>query len=278
MSCAEIQHPPVARIHSKTLPIASPIFVPAELEGHICTLKGSPAIVGAENRSVRRARVGVGSAGQVDAARIGRVEGDRLDPHQVHVLVRHPIQHRLPATGRGIPPVRSAHVSPRIAQVLHRRMKDHTIHEAATYDLNILPTVLDRTRRLSHGGHCTKQNRTQGEVHFHHLPRRSTLGSHTDAAWATLLQKGLLDAPLLANLARIECDLSPTMFDWDRKVPSPRFSGSPPCTLRSIFSQRPRTSTARKQQKISMLWRLCRSCRVFGTYFASCGLKSIQVI
>src|ERR1017187_3122695 len=168
MSCAEIQHPPVARIHSKTLPIASPIFVPAELEGHICTLKGSPAIVGAENRSVRRARVGVGSAGQVDAARIGRVEGDRLDPHQVHVLVRHPIQHRLPATGRGIPPVRSAHVSPRIAQILHRRMKDHTIHEAATYDLNILPTVLDRTRRLSHGGHCTKQNGAQGGVHFLH--------------------------------------------------------------------------------------------------------------
>jgi hypothetical protein len=48
-------------------------------------------------------------------------------------------------------------------------MEDQTIHEASAYDLNVSPAVRPRTRRLSGGGYCTEQNRTQNGNQLHHL-------------------------------------------------------------------------------------------------------------
>jgi hypothetical protein len=99
----EIEDASVAGIDRETLAVAAPVFVAAELEGHVGALEGAATVFRAENGAIGSARVGIGAARQVDPIGVGRIDGDGLDAHQVHILIRHPVQNRLPAM-RGVIP------------------------------------------------------------------------------------------------------------------------------------------------------------------------------
>ncbi len=138
---AHVEDPPVVRVDRQALAVAAAVLVAAHLERHVRALEAPPAVGGAEDRAVGRGRVGVGAAGEVQALRVGGVDRDALDAHQVAVPVPEPVDERLPAFRAGVPAVGAADVGAAVAHVLRRRMEDDAGDEAAADHLHVLPGV-----------------------------------------------------------------------------------------------------------------------------------------
>ena len=164
---AEIQNLAIAGIDGEPFAVAASVLVAAEFERHIGALKVARLVVGTQDRAIGRIRVGICAERQVHAFGSVRIERDRLNAHQVQILVRREIENRRPAVRCGIAFVRSAHVGPGVTQVGRRGMEDDSIHKASADDLHVLPGVMGLFRTGSHGRGCSKGKKEQRSALSH---------------------------------------------------------------------------------------------------------------
>ena len=133
----EEQHAAVVRIHRQPLAVATAQLVAAELERQVDALEAAPLVMRAQDGGVDRLCAGVHACGEVQPLRIGRIDGEAVDPEQVLVLRRDPVGQRLPATAGLVPAICAAHVGACVVQVAHRRVEEQTGDIAATTDAHV---------------------------------------------------------------------------------------------------------------------------------------------
>ena len=169
---AQEQDATVVGIDGHALAVAATRFVAAELDGDVGALERTALIRGAQDRPVGNVRRGVRAAREVDLGGIRGIHGDALDAHQIEVGVGNPVEHRLPAAGLRIAPVRAAHVRARVEHVLGGGMEDEPVDEPAADDGHALPGVSRRHRRgLRRGGGRQRREREQAGSSANRLHR-----------------------------------------------------------------------------------------------------------
>ena len=133
--CAEIENAVLVRIDGQPLAVSAAGFIAPHFERHRRPLPRVPEIGRPENFSIAGPWIGIGACGEVDAVGLDRIRGKAVNPHQIRIAPRDPVEQRPPPPRHAVPPVGSTDVGAQI---------DETGLGAIINDAGDIPPAADR--------------------------------------------------------------------------------------------------------------------------------------
>jgi len=160
---AEVENVARLRIDRETLAGAAAGLVAAKLHRDGRAFPSAPAVGRAEDRAVTHVRMRVSAGGEIDALRVGGIEGEALDALEVPIVAPEPVEQRLPGAAGAIPAIGAADIGARVRHAGRRRVKLDARDKAAAADGHATPRVRLGADRYSGQTRCGEQCRAKTE-------------------------------------------------------------------------------------------------------------------